>query len=77
MLDAEGDHRFENFSIDGATAERKGIASQLLGNAARPFPGRTAQDVANEGTANPVPIDAIMFKKAAVFAYKQSVDEST
>ena len=67
-LDAQGHHRFQQFSTDGAAAQRKAVACKLLGNAAGAFLGRAAQNVANKSPQNPAPINPSVLIETGILA---------
>ena len=64
----EGDHRLEQFAAERASAEWETVARKLLSDAARAFLGRAAQDVANQGSEDPAPINPLMLIEASVLA---------
>ena len=64
-LDPQRDHRFEQFAAEGAAAERKTVARELLGDAARAFLGRAAHDIATKRAQNAAPIDPAVLDKSA------------
>ena len=75
MLNPKRHHRFEKFATDVATAERQTVAGELLGDAARAFLGRAAQNVAHQRAKNSAPIDAGMLIKARVLAGEERIDK--
>src|SRR5207244_10678292 len=75
VLNSKRDHRFKKFPAECATAKRKTVARELLGNTARAFLGRAAQHVAHQRAKNSVPIDSRMLIKASVFAREERIDE--
>ena len=75
MLNPQRHHRFQQFAIDGAPAEGKRIACKLLSDAAGAFPGRTTQQIAHQGAADPIEIDSVMLKKTSIFTRQQRINE--
>src|SRR5439155_1631880 len=75
VLNPQRHHRFQQFAVDGAPAEWKRIAGKLLSDAAGAFPGRTTQQIAHQGAADPIEIDSVMLKKTSVFTRQQRINE--
>src|SRR5436853_3410041 len=75
MLDPKRDHRFQELAANVAATERQTVARELLSNAARPFLGRAAQNIAHERAENAPPINSRVLIKARVFTRQQRVDE--
>src|SRR5207247_8075920 len=70
-FDAQSYHCFEQFPTHGAAAQRKAVARELLGNAARAFLGRATQNVVSKGPENAAPINPSMVLEASVLVGSQ------